>query len=258
MNKVIEINKLSKRFSIRVKQPTLFNLCQRFFPSRSDKMEFWALRDLSIRIDSGDRVGIIGSNGSGKTTLLRLIAGLYKATAGEIRRRGSIAAFLQMGIGMERYLTVLENIYLFSAIMGIDRRETKRKLDDILSFAEMAQFINCPLCDLSTGMVERLAFSIARHVDSDIILLDEMLAAGDIGFRNKCYNFLEDYLNTSKTVIMTSHETEMIKRICNKCLWLEKGRLKAYGPSEDILNAYIFSKSLNPTAVLHDKSKNNN
>ncbi|MFC1576918.1 ABC transporter ATP-binding protein [Candidatus Omnitrophota bacterium] len=204
--------------------------------------EVSALNDINFDVYQGDRIGLIGDNGSGKTTLLRIIAGLYKKTRGAVNVKGTMAAFLQLGAGMERDLTTLENIFLFGAIVGLERKVIRRRLGDILGFAEIEDFLHYPLRDLSAGTVQRLVFSIAHYVESDILILDEMLASGDIGFREKCYKALEDNVNMSKTIIIASHQTEVIKRFCKKVLLLDKGRQVAFGPTKEILDIYFRSK----------------
>jgi len=236
---IIHIKDVSKKFIIDINPLTLFNLCKRIIKPQKHYREFWALKNINISIQRGDRVAIIGNNGSGKTTLLKIISGLYRTTSGEFRVHGSCAAFLYMGLGTERNLTALENIYLFGAILGLNRKEIRKILDDIISFAELNEFIHCPLRDFSSGMIQRLAFAIAKQVRSEILILDEMLSTGDIGFREKCYEVLDNFALQSKTIIMTSHEIEMVRNFCNKCLWLEKGRQMAFGPSESVINAYL-------------------
>ncbi len=242
MNDAVIIENLSKEFKIDIQPLTMFNLCKRFFVREKIRQAIWALKDINLHIQAGQRVGIIGDNGSGKTTLLRMIAGLYRPTCGSVRVSCQPAPFLQMGIGMERDLTALQNIFLFGAILGIPRHKIESELDEIIQFAEIEKFIHCPLRDFSSGMIQRVAFSIARHVETDILLLDEMLATGDIGFRQKCFLIIEDYIRTAKTVILTSHEPEMIRHFCTHCLWLDKGLARAYGPAGNVLDAYIFSK----------------
>ncbi len=241
--KIVEVKNLYKKFLIDINPLTMFNLFKRIIRPQKHYMELWALKDINFEVYKGDRIGLIGDNGSGKTTLLRIIGGLYRKTKGVVNVEGTIAAFLQLGIGMERNLSALENIYLFGAIMGLERNEIKRKLDDIVKFAEIEDFLRCPLRDFSTGMVQRLAFSIASYVESDILLLDEMLVSGDVGFREKCYKVFEDYVNISRTIIVTSHDMEIVKRFCNRVLLLDKGNQTLFGPTKDILDVYLRRKS---------------
>jgi len=244
MNNAVLVDNLSKRFMIDILPLTMFNLVKRVAQHLRTRQEIWALKNINLRIRPGERVGIIGDNGSGKTTLLRIIAGLYRPTRGTVQVCCQPAPFLQMGIGMERDLTAMENIFLFGAIMGIRRQAIQSELDDIIHFANIEKFIYCPLRDFSSGMIQRVAFSIARHVESDILLLDEMLATGDIGFRSKCFSVIEEYIRTAKTIIMTSHETDMIRQFCTQCLWLENGTQKAFGPAAIVLDQYIRSKNI--------------
>ena len=240
---VITVQNCSKRFVMNTHPLTAFSLCRHIISRSRQCHEIWALKDVCLDVAAGDRIGIIGDNGSGKSTLLRILAGLYRPTRGTVRVRSDPAAFLQTGIGMERDLNARDNIFLFGAIMGVPRKKIRECFDDIVRFAEIEDHIDCPLRDFSSGMVQRVAFAIARLVDTDILLLDEMLASGDIGFRNRCYRLLDEYVHASKTIIMTSHETEMIRLFCNKCLWLDKGVQKAFGPADAVLNAYAQSKA---------------
>jgi len=244
MNEAVLIENLSKRFYISILPRTMFNLFKRVAHHLRSRQAIWALKDINLKILPGERVGIIGDNGSGKTTLLRIISGLYHPTHGHVHVSCQPAAFLQMGIGMERDLSAYENIFLFGAIMGVRRQKIQSQLDDIINFADIKKFLHCPLRDFSSGMIQRVAFSIARYVESDILLLDEMLATGDLGFRQKCFSLIEEYIRQSKTIIITSHETEMIRHFCTQCLWLDKGIQRAYGPASAIVDEYIRSKHL--------------
>jgi len=243
---VIEVKNLCKRFTIDIKPLTMFNLFKRILKPEKHHIEILALKNINFEVDRGDRVGLIGDNGSGKTTLLKVLAGLYKKTEGLVAVRGKLAAFLQLGIGMERNLSALENIFLFGAIMGMKRKEIHKNLDDIVEFAEIEEFLYCPLRDFSTGMVQRMAFSIARYVQCEILLLDEMLVSGDIRFREKCYNAFENYVDISRTIMVTSHEIELIKKFCNKALLLDRGDQVAFGPVGEVLNLYLKGSSGKP------------
>jgi len=242
--KVVEARQLYKKFIIDINPLTMFNLLKRIIKPQKHYMEIYALKDINFEAFQGDRIALIGDNGSGKTTLLRLIAGLYKKTEGSIYINGDIAAFLQLGIGMERNLSALENIFLFGAIMGLERKEIKSKLDDIAEFAEIENFLHCPIRDFSTGMVQRLAFSIARFVKTEIILLDDLFVSTDIGFRERCYSVFEHFVNNSKTIMFTSHDIGIIRKFCNKALLLDEGNQIVFGPTEEVLDIYRRNKNL--------------
>ncbi|MDP2923120.1 MAG: ATP-binding cassette domain-containing protein [Candidatus Omnitrophota bacterium] len=235
---VIEIRNLTKKFVIDISPLTAFNLAKRIIKPQQHHLEIIALNNINVEIYKGDRIGLIGDNGSGKTTLLRIISGLYKKTSGIVNIKGKIAAFLQLDIGMERDLTAHENIYLFSAIMGIERAEVTRNLNDIAQFSGIENLLRCPLRDLSSGQIQRIAFSISRYVKSDILLLDEMLAYGDMEFREKYYSIIKESEYAGKTIIAISHEMDLIKKFCNRCLLLNKGDQVAFGPTEEILQLY--------------------
>ena len=222
----------------------MFNLIKRALSlhKRNDYYkEILALSDINFQVNKGDRIALLGNNGSGKTTLLRIIAGLHEKTKGYLKVNGKINAFLQVGAGMEGNLTALENIFLIGAVMNLDRKIIKKNLDEIIDFAELRDFLHCPLRDFSTGMVQRLLFSLTRYgyIDADILLMDEIFLGGDIGFREKCYKVLENYMATSNTVIIATHGIEAIKRFCNKALLLDKGRQIAFGPTKEVIDFYL-------------------
>jgi len=236
--KAIAARAITKRFVIDAEPLTLLNLFRRAVRRKARRRIVEALRGIDFEASPGDRLGVIGDNGSGKTTLLRIIAGLYRPSAGTVSVQGTVAAFLQLGIGMERNLSALENIFLFGAIMGVDRGTLAGKVDDIAEFAEVSDLLDVPLRDYSMGMVQRLALSIARYVDSDVLLLDEMLSSGDVSFREKCALVFDEYANRSKTLIIISHEMGVIRRFCNKALLLDRGVQVAFGPSEEVVDRY--------------------
>ncbi len=237
--KIIEVKNLSKVFKIEIKPQTLFNLVMKMSGRKRQTLEVWALKDINFDVYQNDKIGIIGDNGSGKSTLLRILAGLYRKTCGCVRLGGTTAAFLQLGTGMERDLTVRENIFLFGAILGLERKYVLDKLDDIVQFAGIEEFLCCPLRDLSAGMLQRLSFSITRYVPADILLLDEMLANSDMMFRRKSYRVFAEYSVFSKAVVMISHEIELIRNLCNKVLFLDKGKQIAFGDTNKVLSIYL-------------------
>lgn len=239
MNSAIEVNNLSKRFMLTTESQTLFRLFKRVTTGKSYFKELWALKDINFKVEKGKRVGIIGNNGSGKTTLLRIIMGIYKQTRGTIKINGKVSGFLYLGTGLQRDLSVLDNIYLFGAIMGFDRRQIHKKLDSIIDFSESGDYIHTALRDLPMGMHQRLAFSIAKEAHLEILILDEMLVSGDVGFREKCFAIFEKYKADDKTIIMVSHDMELVKKFCEKALLLDKGNQIAFGPTEEIVDIYL-------------------
>lgn len=201
--------------------------------------EFWALRDIAFEVKEGDKVGIIGRNGAGKTTLLRLISRITEPTTGRIRLRGRVATLLEVGTGFHPELTGRENIFLNGAILGMSRGEIRKKFDAIVSFAEMEKFIDTPVKRYSSGMYVRLAFSVAAHLDAEILVIDEVLAVGDIQFQQKCLDKMGSVAKTGRTILFVSHNMAFVKQLCSRCLLLETGKLLADGDSVSVTELYL-------------------
>ena len=187
--------------------------------------EFWALRDVSFEIPKGDKLGIMGLNGAGKSTLLKIISQITKPTEGRIVIDGRISSLLEMGTGFHGELSGRENVFLNGALLGMGRTEITRKFDEIVAFSEIEQFIDTPFKRYSSGMQARLGFSIAAHLEPDILLLDEVLAVGDVPFSKKCLLKMESISNSGATVIFVNHGVDSIKQFCNHAIVLEKGKL---------------------------------
>jgi lipopolysaccharide transport system ATP-binding protein len=202
---------------------------------------FWALRDVNLEIKRGELVGIIGRNGSGKSTLLKVISRITEPTRGEVRIAGRVGSLLEVGTGFHPELTGGENIYLNGAILGMRKAEIKRKFDEIVAFAEIAKFIDTPVKHYSTGMYLRLAFSVAAHLEPEILVVDEVLAVGDAGFQRKCLNKMEDVGNQGRTVIFVSHNMPAITRLCDRAILLDEGRVIKDGNSHGIVSTYLSS-----------------
>lgn len=200
--------------------------------------EFWALRNISFSVESGDRVAVLGMNGAGKSTLLKVIAGVLKATEGKITSQGRIAPLLELGAGFDPQYTGAENIYLYGAMLGYSRDFIRSKFDEIVEFSELGEFINSPVKNYSSGMKTRLGFSIATVVEPDILILDEVFAVGDAKFRKKSEKKIQSMFDRGITVLFVSHNIEQVKKICNKAIFLEKGTLIASGECEDICDIY--------------------
>lgn len=238
MSAIITVSKLSKRFPIESKNPTVLNLILNSARLFNRRQNFYALKNVNFKVESGDRVAIIGGNGSGKTTLLRILAGIYDKTTGQIKTEGKVASLLKTDTGIEPNLNAIENIYLFGMINGLDKSTIKENLEDIVNFAGIKKFVHTPLGDFSSGMIERLAFSIFRYAKADILLVDEFLSSGDIYFRQKSFEILSGWQKQSRTIMITSHEMEIISKFCNKAILLKEGRLIAYGPTQKIIKQY--------------------
>ena len=200
---------------------------------------FWALHDVSFEVKKGEAVGIVGRNGSGKSTLLQIIAGTLTPTTGEVMLRGRIAALLELGSGFNPEFTGRDNVFLNGAILGIPRKEMERRFDDIASFADIGDFLDQPVKHYSSGMHARLAFAVAISVDPDILILDEILAVGDMGFQQKCIARMKKLLDSGVTLLFVSHAPDSVKSLCQKGLFLADGKTQHWGSSEDAVNKYF-------------------
>ncbi len=209
---------------------------------------FWALRDISFNIKHGEVVGIIGRNGAGKSTLLKILTRITEPTEGRARIRGRVGSLLEVGTGFHNELTGRENVYMNGAILGMKRMEIDRKFDEIVAFAEVEKFINTPVKHYSSGMVVRLAFAVAAHLDPEILLVDEVLAVGDSRFQKKCLSKMEDVGQQGRTVIFVSHNMPTITRLCKRTILLGEGRLLQDGPSPQVVGTYLQS-SMGTTAA---------
>ena len=200
--------------------------------------EFWALKNVSFEIEAGDHVGILGLNGAGKSTLLKAIAGVLKPTEGTVQTKGKIVPLLELGAGFDRQYTGAENIYLYGAVLGYSRKFIDSKFNEIVEFSELEDFINVPVKNYSSGMKSRLGFAIATAVQADILILDEVLAVGDAKFRKKCEAKIKEMFADGTTVLFVSHNLSQVKKLCDKALLLEHGRVAAYGDTERIARVY--------------------
>ena len=208
-------------------------------PGRIRGGEFWALDDVSFEIKRGETLGLIGPNGSGKTTLLKMINGIFWPDKGKISERGRIGALIAVGAGFHSLLTGRENIYINAAILGMSKREVDRVFDDIVNFADIGDFLDAPVKHYSSGMYVRLGFAVAVHCHPDILLIDEVLAVGDKDFQIKCYQKVNEIRRRGTTIILVSHSEYTIREYTENCLYLNKGRVKYLGPSEEGISRYI-------------------
>lgn len=200
--------------------------------------EFWALENVSFELKRGESMGLVGVNGSGKSTLLRLVAGIMQPTHGTVYTKGSIAPLIALGGGFEPTLSARENIYLNGAMHGHSTEFMKKRFDDIISFAELEEFVDVPVKNFSSGMLSRLGFSIATSVYADIVIADEVLSVGDARFRKKCEDRIAKLLKEGTTVLYVSHNVHSVIRMCEKALWLEKGRVVQTGNAREVCVAY--------------------
>ncbi len=203
-----------------------------------DINSFWALSDINLSIQSGRTLGLIGHNGAGKSTLLKVLSRITKPTKGRIKMQGSLSSLLEVGTGFHPELSGRENIYLYGSIMGMSRRDINRKFDQIVDYAGVEQFLDTPVKRYSSGMYVRLAFSIAAHVEPDILVVDEVLAVGDAEFREKCLGKMEDVAESGRTVIFVSHNMNAIASLCQDVAWLDHGKVRQVGNTKDVITAY--------------------
>ncbi|MCX7765757.1 MAG: ABC transporter ATP-binding protein [Candidatus Sumerlaeia bacterium] len=239
MNRIEAIN-LSKKYELQTsKSFSLKEFVLKDVFRRTKRRTLWALRDISFSLEEGKTLGIIGGNGSGKTTLLRLIAGITEPTGGELRVNGRTTAILELGVGFHPELNAIENIYLNGAMLGIPRWQLDKSLDNILDFAELRQFCYMPLKHYSSGMFLRLGFSIALNIDPDILLIDEVLAVGDVRFQQKSLKKICEFKQRGKTIVFVTHNLDQAEMLCDEIIWLDKGEIRAQGKSDEVINNYI-------------------
>lgn len=250
---IIEINNLSKRYYIKHADLPYFTLRDslansakkawdfiqtRKFDNSND--EFWALKDVSFSLNQGDILGIIGRNGAGKSTILKILSRITPPTKGTIRLRGRIASLLEVGTGFNPELTGRENIYLNGSILGMTRREIRRKIEEIIDFSGVERFVDTPVKRYSSGMYVRLAFAVAAHLEPEILVVDEVLAVGDAEFQKKCLQKMQDVTSREgRTVLFVSHNMGAIRRLCHKCILLDGGKIKKLGDVREVVDTYL-------------------
>ena len=236
----IKVEKVSKVFRLPHEKTSSIKSAFVNFYRRKKRYELQsALKDVSFEIKKGEFFGIVGRNGSGKSTLLKLLAGIYTPTSGQVHVRGTLTPFIELGVGFNPELTGRENVFLNGALVGFNRKEMNAMYEDIVSFAELEKFMDQKLKNYSSGMQVRLAFSIAIRAQSDILLIDEVLAVGDAAFQQKCYDYFKQIKDSSKTVILVSHDMDAIKRFCSRCLFLEDGQVQQIGSPNEVADTYI-------------------
>jgi ABC-type polysaccharide/polyol phosphate transport system ATPase subunit len=238
----IEFHDVSKRFKMREERVGSFRatvvdrLRGRWRPE-----VFWAVRDLSLDIESGETVAIIGSNGSGKSTILKLVARILEPTTGDVVARGSVSALLELGAGFHADFTGRENIYLFGSFQGLSSKEVAAHYNEIVAFSELGSFVDQPVKHFSSGMYLRLAFSAAIVLDPDILLIDEMLAVGDERFQHKCLERFKELRSRGKTIVIVTHDLRKVQEVCSRAVWIERGACLADGHPDAVVAAYLES-----------------
>jgi len=238
MERII-VDNAGKKFKIGfIKSQSALARLVSLLSGREPKKIIWALKDVSLKINPQEVVGIIGENGSGKSTLLRCISKIYKTDAGKIKTNGKIISLIGLDIGMQHRLTMKDNIYLCCSLFGLSRQEIKQKFDSVIKFSELQQFVNTKLYQFSEGMKQRLAFSIAVHCEPEILLLDEVFEVGDEKFKEKSANKIKELVKKGVSVILVSHNLSIIEKHCDRAILLAKGSIKKEGKTKEVLRAY--------------------
>jgi lipopolysaccharide transport system ATP-binding protein len=243
MNAIV-VDRVSKKFKLpHEKRRTLFHNLVGIIKRQFDYEEFWALRDISFEIDKGEAFGIVGRNGSGKSTLLKILAKVLYPDSGSVFMNGKVASFLELGVGFQPELTAEENVYIYSSILGMNRRDAHQKCPAIFDFAELEKFRNMKLKNFSAGMYLRLAFSTAVHAAPDTLLIDEVFAVGDETFQKKCAAKIIEFKEQGKTIVFVSHDLNAVKSLCQRSLLVNNGVGVLVGNTEEVINEYA--------AILH-------
>ena len=271
MNSIIEINNISKKYNITHQKggyvalrDVLTNVAKSPFSflkhkakqavGKETKEEFWALKNINLTVNKGDAIGIIGANGAGKSTLLKILSKITPPTTGEIKLRGSVSSLLEVGTGFHPELTGRENIFLNGAILGMTKKEIINKFDDIVEFAGINKFLDTPVKRYSSGMSVRLAFSVAAHMEPDILIVDEVLAVGDADFQKKCLGKMGEVTKKAgRTILFVSHNMGAIQNLCNKCILLEAGRIISSGAPEKVIGKYLKKKTNSKYTLLKNR-----
>src|ERR1700691_2488324 len=254
---VIHVEGLGKRYRVgeRERYFALRDVITRAFtaPFRRDRTRkpkdfLWALRDVSLDVRQGEVVGLIGRNGAGKTTLLKLLSRITRPTTGSAEIHGRIGSLLEVGTGFHPELTGRENIFLSGAVLGMKKREIVRKFDEIVDFAGVERYIDTPLKHFSTGMQMRLAFAVAAHLEPEILFVDEVLAVGDLEFQKKCLGKMQEVSKSGRTIVFVSHQMNQIRRLCQRCLWVDGGKVRLSGSMLEVVGAYEASFAALPSS----------
>ncbi|MCC7124474.1 MAG: ABC transporter ATP-binding protein [Acidobacteria bacterium] len=243
MDAVIVADRVSKRYEIHhnrahaLKSRVMGLFYERY---RSRVEDFWALRDVSLTVGRGEAVGLVGRNGSGKSTLLKLIAGIHRPTSGQIliRRGAKVGTMIELGVGFNTELTGAENVFLNASVYGLSRRDVEAIYDRVVDYSEIGQFIDEPIKNYSSGMVMRLAFAVAAHLDPEVLLLDEIFAVGDEAFQDKCRATMQQFIAEGKTLLFVSHSAKSVQQICSRVCVLSHGQKLFDGPTDEGLDFY--------------------
>lgn len=253
----IKVSHISKSFKLpHEKHNSLKDKAVHIFGPRNFT-KFKALEDIDFEINKGDFFGIVGKNGSGKSTLLKILANIYQPTNGKVQIKGSLAPFIELGVGFNPELTGRENVFLSGTILGMTRKKIESLYNEIVAFAELEEFMDQKLKNYSSGMQVRLAFSIAVRAESDILLIDEVLAVGDSAFQTKCLNYFDELKRTKKTVVFVSHDMDAVMQFCDKAILINDGSILSRGSAEKVAKKYLQLNALKPGPNSFDKFKSN-
>ncbi|MBB1522868.1 MAG: ABC transporter ATP-binding protein [Clostridiales bacterium] len=236
---VIEVNNVSKSFTVYFDKANSFKERLLFLGRNKKKTNIEILKNVNLEIKKGEVVGLIGINGSGKSTLLKLMTQIIYPNKGYIKTRGKLTSLLELGAGFHPDFSGRENIYFNASIFGLTKQEIDKRLDDIIKFAELGDFIDNPVRTYSSGMYMRLAFSVAINVDAEILLIDEILSVGDEHFQEKCFKKLEELKEEGKTIVFVTHSLGSVERFCTRAVWLHKGEIKLDGNVEEVIKTYV-------------------
>jgi lipopolysaccharide transport system ATP-binding protein len=241
MNNIVTVSSISKKYQLPLsKKETANSFVSKFF-SKKEYEEYWAVNDVSFTLNKGDKLGIIGNNGAGKSTLLKILSKITKPTTGKINIQGKVASLLEVGTGFHPELSGRDNIYLNGAILGMSKKQITQQFDEIVEFAgdQIIKFLDTPVKRYSSGMYVRLGFAISAHLDPDILIVDEVLAVGDADFQKKSLGKMKEVASKEKTILFVSHNLTAVANLCNKTLHLEKGYVKQFGETGEVLNNYL-------------------
>lgn len=266
-NSIISVKNLGKRYLLgmgggeryKALRDVIVNSFKNIFRKKDipgEIEQMWALKDLSFDVTRGEKVGIIGRNGAGKSTLLKLISSITEPTEGEIHLHGRVASLLEVGTGFHPELTGKENIFMNAAILGMSKAEVKRKYDEIVEFAEVEKFLSTPVKRYSSGMYVRLAFAVAAHLDSEILIVDEVLAVGDTAFQKKCLGKMENVTKEGRTILIVAHNMPLILNFCKRVILLDKGKMVSDGEAGDVVQQYLAMAKSGNGEVVYPDAKN--
>ena len=240
---ILEVQSISKRFKLHHERKSYVtlreSLTSMFSSSKELDEDFWVLKNINFNVSSGESLGIIGRNGAGKSTLLKILSRISPPTSGKIISRGRIASLLEVGTGFHMELTGRENIFMNGSLLGMKRKEIKAKFEEIVDFAGVERFLDTPLKHYSSGMQLRLAFSVAAHLEPEVLIIDEVLAVGDAGFQRKCIGKMEEISKHGRTILFVSHNFSAVQSLCNRCIYLKNGGVESDGSPQDVIQNYL-------------------